>query len=70
VNKPVSDSLLASLSEHFGMLCVDGGYSRVEARDEEVRDSDELDAHRIAFKFARRHYGHLRMLINHLNQFG
>jgi uncharacterized protein (TIGR00730 family) len=70
VNKPVSDTLLSSLSEHFGMLCVDGGYSRVEARDEEVRDSDELDAHRIAFKFARRHYGHLRMLINHLNQFG
>jgi len=70
VNKPVNDELLSSLGEQFAMLCDDGGFLRVEARAEEVRDSDELDAHRIAFKFARRHYGHLRMLINHLNQFG
>ena len=69
VNKEVSDGLLASLNEGFGMLCLDGGFSRTEARAEEIRDSDDLDAHRIAFKFARRHYGHLRLLINHLNQF-
>ena len=70
LNREVSDGLLSSLGDHFGMLCVDGGFSRVNARAEEIRDLDDLDAHRIAFKFARRHYGHLRMLINHLNQFG
>jgi len=70
LNREVSDGLLSSLGDHFGMLCVDGGFSRVDARAEEIRDLDDLDAHRIAFKFARRHYGHLRMLINHLNQFG
>ena len=70
LNREVSDGLISSLGDHFGMLCVDGGFSRVDARAEEIRDLDDLDAHRIAFKFARRHYGHLRMLINHLNQFG
>lgn len=68
VNRKVSTELLASLDERFSLLCIDGGFSRVEARPEEVQERDDLDADRIAFRFARRHYGHLRLLINHLNQ--
>ena len=70
VNHPVSESLIQTLNERFGFICLEGGFSRVEPRDQEIRDSDDLDAHRIEFNFARRHYGHLRMMINHLNQFG
>lgn len=70
VNRPVTDQLIKSLNQQFGLICLDGAFTRVDLRDDEVRDSDDLDAHRIEFNFARRHYGHLRMLINHLNQFG
>ena len=70
VNRPVSDDLLASLNDQFSLLRVDGLFVRTDARQEEIRDNDELDAHRIEFRFARRHYGHLRMMINHLNQHG
>ena len=70
LNRPVSDTMLASLNDQFGLLCSAGEFERVVARPEEISEGDDPDAPRIAFRFARRHYGHLRMLINHLNQHG
>jgi uncharacterized protein (TIGR00730 family) len=70
LNRPVSDALLTSLNERFGSLCSAGGFEEVSARPEEMSEGDDPSAPRIQFRFARRHYGHLRMLINHLNQHG
>jgi uncharacterized protein (TIGR00730 family) len=70
LNRPVSDALLTSLNEGFGSLCSAGGFEEVSARPEEMSEGDDPSAPRIQFRFAGRHYGHLRMLINHLNQSG
>ena len=70
LNRPVSDTILASLNDQFGLLCSAGEFERAAARPEEISEGDDPDAPRVAFRFARRHYGHLRMLINHLNQHG
>ena len=64
-----TDAQLEELNERFGHLCASGSFSRAEPFAPEVRDSDRLDLHRIAFVFARHGYGDLRDMIDVINSF-
>lgn len=59
--------LLELLNADFSDIVVSGGYEAIDATDSEVRDDDNLDLHRIAFEFNRRHFARLRQLIDALN---
>jgi uncharacterized protein (TIGR00730 family) len=59
--------LLESLNTSFADIVVSGGYESIEPTASEVRDGDNLDLHRVAFEFNRRHFARLRQLIDALN---
>ncbi|MFT5268681.1 MAG: hypothetical protein ACI88C_002122 [Acidimicrobiales bacterium] len=59
--------LLESLNTDFADIVVRGGYESIEPTLSEVRDGDNLDLHRVAFEFNRRHFARLRQLIDALN---
>lgn len=58
---------LAALSEEFSDI-MDGSIEVTEPAPVEIRDNDEPDRPRIAFRFDRMHVGRLRMLVDKLNQ--
>lgn len=59
---------LSRLSEEFGDIIVEGAMSIVEPSAGEAADNDSLDCERVAFRFDRRSYGRLRLLIDRLNE--
>ena len=58
---------LAALSQEFGDIVVRGEFTAVEASSAERRDDDHVDLARFAFRFDRRSWARLRMLIDRLN---
>jgi uncharacterized protein (TIGR00730 family) len=58
---------LAELNERFGHLCASGRIEVSGPRPEERADGDRLELPRVTLHFARRYYGHLRLLIDALN---
>lgn len=64
-----TDAQLADLNVRFGHLATDGAIKRVEPFGIERRQDDNVDLDRIAFKFVRRGYGEVRMLIDAINEY-
>jgi len=67
LKREISDEELAGLNADFTDIIEDGVIERIDATDSEVRDDDNLDLHRIAFRFDRHGHARLRMMIDRLN---
>ncbi|MGI9608078.1 MAG: LOG family protein [Acidimicrobiales bacterium] len=63
----ISDVELGGLNSEFADIIEEGRIERIDATDSEIRDNDNLDLHRIAFRFNRHGYARLRKMIDHLN---
>ncbi len=61
-----SAELLEQLNDEFSGILVSGRIEAIDATDDEVRDSDNVDLPRIRLHFDRRSFGPLRRLINRL----
>jgi uncharacterized protein (TIGR00730 family) len=59
---------LADLSADFADIIVRGAFAAIEPTAAEVADDDHLDLARISFRFDRRGWSRLRMLIDRLNE--
>ena len=70
LKREVSNDELATLTSEFGDIIEAGKIERIDATDSEVADNDNLDLHRIAFRFNRHGYARLRLLIGALNDAG
>jgi len=70
LKREVSNDELATLTSEFGDIIEAGEIERIDATDSEVADDDNLDLHRIAFRFNRHGYARLRLLIDALNDAG
>ncbi|MHC4429425.1 MAG: LOG family protein [Planctomycetota bacterium] len=64
--RPLTDEQVAQLNDEFGMLIETGRIEQCEALQGE---SDHLELPRLAFHHNRRHYAHLRGLIDRINSF-
>ena len=62
------DEQLAELNRQFGEIATDGVIQRTDPLSAEVRDTDRLDLDRIALRYNGFAAGHLRRLIDTLNQ--
>lgn len=68
LNHPLSEAALARLQEDFAGLCKQGGFTQRPCGEQE-RDEPELcHLSRLAFAFNGRDHGHLRELLNFVNQ--
>lgn len=65
--REITDAELTALNTGFADIIEEGAIERIDATDSEVRDDDNLDLHRIAFRFNRHGYARLRLLIDALN---
>ena len=61
------DDELAALNERFGALAVDGRIERTDPLPAEARDGDHLELARIALRYSGFAPGHLRRLIDAVN---
>jgi len=68
LKRPVGDDELASLNRDFSDIVKSGSIERITATDAEIRDNDEVDRDRIAFRFDRHALARLRRLIDALNR--
>ena len=62
-----ADRDLDDLSPEFADIVVRGAFTPIEATPAERRDDDHVDLARFAFRFDRRNWARLRMLIDRLN---
>ncbi len=67
LEREIGDDELESLNSEFSDIVESGRIERVDVTDVEVRDGDEVDKHRIAFRFDRHALARLRRLIDALN---
>lgn len=67
LKRRVADGELAHLNEAFSDIIEDGRIERIEPTESEIRDDDNLELHRIAFRFDRHGHARLRLLIDALN---
>ncbi len=67
LKREISNDELAAINAEYGDIIEDGAIERIDATDSEVRDDDNLDLHRIAFRFDRHGHARLRMMIDNLN---
>lgn len=67
LHREIGDEELARLNADFGHILERGEIERIAATDAEVRDDDQVDLHRIAFRFDRRSWAGVRRLIDALN---
>lgn len=68
LNRELSAPELKVINTQFADICVNSSFETIKATQQEVNDNDNLDKHRIAFQFARRDFGRLRMLIDAINR--
>lgn len=66
--RPIGDDELVELNREFADIIEDGKIERIEPTDSEIRDDDNLELDRIAFRFNRHGYARLRLLIDALNR--
>lgn len=67
LNEAPSSELLGSLNREFSDIVAKGRIEQIEATKAEQRDHDVVDLPRIRFRFDRRNYARLRLLIDTLN---
>lgn len=61
------DEGLGHLNNEFSDIIADGRIERIEPTRKEIAEDDHLGLDRVAFRFDRRSYGRLRLLIDRLN---
>ena len=66
--EPTSAERLDDLSREFADIIVRGTFTPIAATAAERRDDDHVDLARFAFRFDRRNWARLRMLIDRLNE--
>jgi uncharacterized protein (TIGR00730 family) len=66
--RALSDALLASLNKEFSHIVVSGEIERCEASEDEREDNDQLGLSRIRFRFDKRHWADIRVMINRINE--
>ena len=59
---------MAALNREFADLVEEGTIEKVGSTPAESVDADNPELERIAFAFARRNYGRLRVLVDRLNE--
>ena len=64
----VNDAQVETLNEDFSHLCVEGRIEISEPHQAEIRDFDHVALPRIMFRFDKRSFGGLRLLIDALNR--
>lgn len=67
LNREIESDELATLNDEFGDIIVDGEIEPIGATEAELRDQDNVDLPRIAFRFDRHGYARLRQLVDALN---
>ena len=67
MHNELSDDTLATLNAEFGDIIEEGQIERIDVTDSELRDADNVDLHRIAFRFNRHGYARLRLLVDAIN---
>ena len=67
MHNELSDDTLATLNAEFGDIIEEGQIERIDVTDSELRDGDNVDLHRIAFRFNRHGYARLRALVDAIN---
>lgn len=67
MQRRLKDAELAALNDAYSDLCTDG---KIEQGGALEGEEDRLELPRLIFKFNRKHYGGLRLMIDRLNQFG
>lgn len=67
MQRPPSASQLAKLNDSFGGLCTVGVIDNADPRPDEVAAGDDLDLHRLALRFDKRHWSRLRAMIDVVN---
>ncbi len=67
LKREVGDDELVILNHDFSDIVKTGAIERIGPTEPEMRDGDEIDLHRIAFRFDRHALARLRRLIDRLN---
>ena len=67
LKREISDEELQTLNAEFGDIIEDGRIERIETTESELRDGDNVDLDRIAFRFDRHGHARLRLLVDALN---
>lgn len=67
LNHPVPDSAVEKLNEEFSDILVKGKIKKSFATPEEANEPDLIHFPRLIFDFNRRNWGHLRQMIDFLN---
>jgi uncharacterized protein (TIGR00730 family) len=67
LTREIPDDELADLNARFSHVVEKGEIERIDVTDAERRDNDQVDLHRIAFRFDRRSWAGVRRLIDALN---
>lgn len=67
LNQAPGEEMLAELNDEFADIIVGKPMEVIEATPAEVADADGLHLERVSFRFNRRGFGRLRMLIDRLN---
>jgi len=68
LKREISDDELSTLNGEFGDIIEDGKIEKIDATESEIRDGDNVDLHRIAFRFDRHGHARLRQMVDALNQ--
>lgn len=69
MKRPISDEALKAINKEFADIVTMGEIERCEISEEELKDKDNIDAHRLRFHFDKRHWAALRQIINRINDF-
>jgi uncharacterized protein (TIGR00730 family) len=67
LQREVGDEELAALNANFGHIVAKGEINRIDATDAEIRDGDNVDLPRLAFRFDKRSWSGVRLMIDALN---
>lgn len=69
MKRPITDEALKAINKDFADIVAKGEIERCEISGEELKDKDNVDAHRLRFHFDKRHWAALRQIINRINDF-
>jgi len=65
--KPIDDNTLCGLNNRFSTLVTQGEIERCDMLPEEVNEPETANMHRLRFKFNKKDFGLLRMMIDFIN---
>ncbi len=68
MHNKLSDTELSALNKDFADIVESGEIERCKASKDEIEDEDNIDLHRIRFRFDKRHWAQVRRMIDRINQ--